>query len=90
KYLCLVAALLTERPPGLIALNEPESSLHPDLIRPLATLIAQASQRSQVWVTTHSRALADALSEETGVTPIGLRLENGETIIDDAPLASTP
>jgi predicted ATPase len=32
RYLLLVAALLTPRPPGLMVLNEPETSLHPDLL----------------------------------------------------------
>lgn len=68
-YLCLVAALLSYRLPGFIALNEPESSLHVDLIRPLARLIAAAAERTQVWVVTHSVALADALEAEAGITP---------------------
>lgn len=36
RYLLLVAALLTPRPPELMILNEPESSLHSDLLAPLA------------------------------------------------------
>jgi predicted ATPase len=82
KYLCLVAALLSPRPPGLIALNEPESSLHPDLLKPLARLIADAAKSSQVWVTTHSRTLTEAIEEVSGVPPIQLRLENGETVVE--------
>jgi predicted ATPase len=42
RYLLLVAALLSPRPPALMILNEPETSLHPDLLPPLARLIAQA------------------------------------------------
>ncbi len=80
KYLCLAAALLSERPPSLIAINEPESSLHPDLLRPLSRLIVNASERSQIWVTTHSYALADAICNLSGVSPVELRLENGETL----------
>lgn len=82
KYLCLAAALLSPRPPSLIALNEPESSLHPDLLVPLARLIVEASERSQVWVTTHSPGLAEAINAISGVRPIQLRLENGETLIE--------
>ncbi len=81
KYLCLAAALLSPRPPALIALNEPESSLHPDLIRPLSRLIVEASERSQVWVTTHSKMLADAIRDASGVSPVELRLEDGESVI---------
>ncbi|KRA22474.1 ATP-binding protein [Microbacterium sp. Root61] len=61
RYLLLCAALLPARPAPLIVLNEPESSLHPDLLSPLAELIADAAQRTQVIVVTHAAALADAL-----------------------------
>src|SRR5436190_15192501 len=50
RYLLLVAALLTPRPPELLVLNEPETSLHPDLLVPLGLLIATAAQKSQVIV----------------------------------------
>ena len=42
RYLLLVAALLSPRPPQLMVLNEPETSLHPDLLAPLARLIGEA------------------------------------------------
>ena len=54
RYLCLVAALLSPRPSDFLAINEPEMSLHPDLIDPLANLIYQASKHSQIWVTMYS------------------------------------
>lgn len=68
RYILLVAALLTPRPPPLMVLNEPETSLHPDLIAPLARLIARASAQSQVWVISHSNALVRRLEsiEESG------------------------
>ena len=43
RYLLWVAALLTPRPPALLVLNEPETSLHPDLLPPLADLIVTAA-----------------------------------------------
>ena len=64
RYLLLVAALLSPRPPQLLVLNEPETSLHPDLLPALARLIASAATRSQVVVVTHSAALAQALQTE--------------------------
>jgi predicted ATPase len=42
------------RLPSLIALNEPEASLHPSLLPPLARLIAKAAQRTRIWIVTHS------------------------------------
>lgn len=80
-YLCLVAALLSYRLPGFVALNEPEASLHSDLIGPLARLIAAASERTQIWVVTHSHALSDALEAEAGAVPlIVVKDENGTWI----------
>src|SRR6185503_6629816 len=58
RYLCLLAALLSPRPPQVLALNEPETSLHPDLMAPLAKLIVRAARDSQIWLTTHSQRLA--------------------------------
>src|ERR1700682_6507233 len=64
RYLVLVAALLSPRPPTLMILNEPETSLHPDLLPPLARLIAQASRQSQVIVVSHAQMLVSALAAE--------------------------
>ncbi len=82
KFLCLAAALLSPRPAPLLAINEPESGLHPDLLRPLAGLMIEASRQSQVWVTTHSRELAQAVVEGGGGRPIQLALIDGETVIE--------
>jgi len=79
RFLCLLAALLSPRPSPLIALNEPETSLHPDLIGPLAELIVNASARSQFWITTHSQALADAITAHSGIPAIRLTQVDGET-----------
>lgn len=63
RYLLLVAALKTTRPPGLMVLNEPETSLHRDLLPALAALIADAARATQVLVVTHAPELIDALAE---------------------------
>ena len=81
RYLCLLAALLSPRPPSLLALNEPETSLHPDLLLPLATLVADAGRRSQIWITTHSEPLASAIARLSGTEPITLAKVHGETRI---------
>lgn len=81
SYLCLVGALCGYRLPGFIALNEPETSLHPDLLEPLARLIAQASERTQVWVVTHSDQLAGELLSHSGVSPRTVLKRDGETWI---------
>lgn len=83
QFLALLGALLAYRAPPFIALNEPETSLHPDLLPALARAIARAAERSQVWVVTHSTILADAIAEETGTQPRQvIRRDGGGTWID--------
>lgn len=79
RYLCLVAALLTPRPPALMVLNEPEMSLHPDLLPALARLMLRSAKHSQLWVTSHSEVLIDLLSQESMCNHIHLTKELGET-----------
>ena len=67
RYLLLVAALLTVDPPPLLVLNEPETSLHPDLVAPLARLVRRAAERTQVMVVSHSAPLV----RELGADPDG-------------------
>ncbi|HVY15782.1 MAG TPA: AAA family ATPase [Rhodopila sp.] len=89
RYLLLAAALLTPRPPPLMVLNEPETSLHPDLLEPLARLIARASDKSQVIVVSHAERLVRAL-RHGGARSIVLVKELGETRTDgEAPIAWT-
>ena len=81
RYLLLVAALLTPRPPELLVLNEPETSLHPDLVPALARLIAAAAKNAQVIVVTHNEILVTALAAEKGANQIRLEKTLGETSI---------
>ena len=82
RYLLLSAALLSPRPPALMILNEPETSLHPDLLPALARLIAKAAERSQVILVSHAQALVSALAGNKGTKTITLRKELGETMLD--------
>jgi predicted ATPase len=61
RYLLLAAALFSPRLPPLLVLNEPENSLHPDLLPPLARLIATVAERTQVWVVAHAEGLITVL-----------------------------
>jgi len=104
RYLLLVAALLTVDPPPLMVLNEPETSLHPELLPPLARLIRSAAERSQVMVVSHSSALIGELGvlddddDERGAQvglgspprSITLVKDLGETFVDGQGLLSTP
>jgi predicted ATPase len=80
RYLLLVAALLSPRPPTLMVLNEPETSLHPDLLPALARLIAKASRECQIIVVSHAASLVSAL-QEAGAKRIVLEKELGETVV---------
>src|ERR1700726_449137 len=84
RYLLLVAALVSPRPPALMVLNEPETSLHPDLLPPLARLIVQASKRSQAVVVSHAPALVAALDGDANCGQTVLEKHLGETVISDS------
>ncbi len=84
RYLLWAAALLAPRPAGLLVLNEPETSLHPQLLPPLARLIAAAAARSQVIVVSHAGTLvselrAAAAGARTPAAAIELVKDCGET-----------
>lgn len=82
RFLLLAAALLSPRPPELIVLNEPETSLHRDLLPALARLVARAADRSQVVLVSHARALVEAL-ERAGFLVVELEKSFGETRVRD-------
>lgn len=91
RYVALATALLSPRPPSLLVLNEPETSLHPQLTQPLARLITEAARRTQIVVVTHSAALVAAIGE---AAPEALQhelvKELGETHVGDQGLLSRP
>ena len=90
RYLLWIAALLTPRPPSLMILNEPETSLHPDLLPALARLIENASRRTQIWVVSHASRMIAALKETQACNAITLTKELGETAIEGQGLLDSP
>lgn len=89
RYLIWVAALLSERPAQLLVLNEPETSLHPSLLAPLAALIADAAERSQVVVVSHAPALVASL-RGSGARVHELQKQSGETVLVGQGLLDAP
>jgi predicted ATPase len=79
RFLLWIAALHTPRPPPLMVLNEPETSLHPDLLPALARLVIHASRRSQVWVVSHAPRLIAALEEDPRCNLISLEKDLSQT-----------
>jgi predicted ATPase len=83
RYLLLAAALLSPRPPALLVLDEPETSLHPDLLPSLARLIARAAEASQVIVVSHAARLVAALERDARSLPVVLERRLGATALAD-------
>ena len=82
RYLLWMIALLSPRPPALMVLNEPETSLHPDLLPALGRLIVKASRQTQMIVVSHAPRLIAAMEDAaagTSVQSIVLHKELGET-----------
>ena len=90
RYLLWIAALLTPRPPALLVLNEPETSLHPDLLPALARLIGGAAERSQVLVVSHAARLVAALERQPDCHRITLEKELGQTAVVGLPELEAP
>jgi predicted ATPase len=90
RYLLWSAALLTPRPPELMVLNEPETSLHPDLLPALARLIAYAAGRTQLIVVSHSQPLIQALEQNPCCKRLHLEKSFGETKLAGATRFDTP
>lgn len=90
RYLLWAAALLTPRPPELMVLNEPETSLHPDLLPALARLILAAVRNTQIIVVSHAPLLIEELAAVSLCTRLHLVKEFGETKLDGSTLFNTP
>ena len=63
RFLCLLAVLCHPNLPEVVCVEEPELGLHPDIIPEVAKLLVEASKRTQIFVTTHSDILVDALTD---------------------------
>jgi predicted ATPase len=90
RFLLWTAALLTPRPPELMVLNEPETSLHPDLLPALARLIGAAAEKCQIVVVSHAQLLIQALEENPICRRLNLEKSFGETVLTGATFFNTP
>lgn len=80
RYLCLLAILVHPSPPPLVCVEEPELGLHPDILGSLARLMTEASQRTQLIVTTHSDVLVDAFTDTPEVVVVCEKHEGGSRL----------
>ena len=80
RFLFLLAVLANPSPSPVIAIDEPETGLHPSMLPLVAEYAVEAASRSQVILTTHSTQLLDAFTETKPVTTVS-SWQNGETVL---------
>lgn len=80
RFLCLLSILCHPNPPPLVCIEEPELCLHPDIIPVIGNLLIEATERTQLIVTTHSDTLVSALSEVPQYVLVCERDEGGSTL----------
>ena len=80
RYLCLLAVLCDPHPPPLVCIEEPELGLHPDVLPTLAELMIEASERTQLIVTTHSDILVDAMTDQPEVVLVCEKRREGSVL----------
>ena len=84
RFLFLLTVLASPYPPPVIAIDEPETGLHPSMFPIVAEFAQDASLRSQVILATHSPQFLDAFTDAMPTTTVAL-WENGETILRTLP-----
>jgi predicted ATPase len=77
-FLLLMTILTNPSPPAFIAVDEPETGLHPSMLPIIAEHAVDVAQRSQVVFTTHSSQFLDAFHDSRPVTTVA-SWQNGET-----------
>lgn len=85
RFLFLLAVLANPEPAPLIAIDEPETGLHPSMMPLIAELAVEASKKTQVIFTTHSDQFLDAFHDTRPTTTVA-KWEEGQTklhIVDD-------
>lgn len=80
RFLHLLTVLASPSPPPLIAIDEPETGLHPSMLPIIAEYAVDAATRTQVIFTTHSPQFLDAFIDTKPTTTV-TKWENGETAL---------
>lgn len=80
RFLFLLTVLASPSPAPIIAIDEPETGLHPSMLPLIAEYAIEAATRSQVILTTHSPQFLDAFGTTRPTTTVA-KWENGETIL---------
>ncbi|OGR22667.1 MAG: hypothetical protein A2277_18775 [Desulfobacterales bacterium RIFOXYA12_FULL_46_15] len=80
RFLFLLTVLASPSPAPIIAIDEPETGLHPSMLPLVAEYAVDAATRSQVILTTHSPQFLDAFAGTKPTTTVAT-WENGETLL---------
>ena len=80
RFLFLLAVLASPSPSPVIAIDEPETGLHPSMLPIVAEYAVDASQRAQIILTTHSPEFLDAFRERRPTTTVAIWHE-GQTLL---------
>lgn len=78
RFLLLLAILGNPEPGDLIAIDEPETGLHPSMLPIVAELAGQAATKTQIIITTHSPEMLDAFRDVIPTTTVA-RWTEGRT-----------
>lgn len=80
RFLFLLTVLASPSPAPIIAIDEPETGLHPSMLPLVAEYAVDASTRSQVILTTHSPQFLDAFLVTRPTTTVA-KWQDGETTL---------
>jgi len=78
RFLFLLTVFASPSP--LIAIDEPETGLHPSMLPIVAEYAVEASQRAQIILTTHSPEFLDAFGESKPATTVAT-WSDGQTLL---------
>ncbi len=78
RFLFLLTVLASPEPATLLAIDEPETGLHPSMLPIVAEYAAEAAGRTQVIMTSHSPVFLDAFSQVAPEVTL-LHWEDGHT-----------
>ena len=82
RFLFLITVLASPDPPPVIAIDEPETGLHPAMLPIIAEYAVDATLRAQVILTTHSPQLLDAFTDKNPTTTV-TKWQDGETVLQN-------
>jgi predicted ATPase len=80
RFMFLVTVLANPKRPEFIAIEEPETGLHPSMLPIIADFAAEASEHAQIVCTTHSPAFLDAIGKHNPTITV-VEARDGKTAL---------